>query len=267
MMKIFIELLIKTLLETFYLTGMFILIGLFLGVLRNSSLKNFQRSFGNKSIMITGFIGVPIHELSHAIFALIFGHKITEIKLFQKPDISGVMGYVKHSYSKNSVYQQVGNFFIGVAPILGGILSIVTLMRVIIPEAYSKFIGIIETALKVTILNKITIDGIISSYLELIKDIFSLENFKNPYFYIFIFVAMCISSHISLSNEDIKGASRGLGIIFIILILINSLGLSKYISEVDIIKYNVLITSVLIIAVILSIITFLISILSRVLKR
>jgi hypothetical protein len=238
---------------------MIILIGLFLGVLRNSSIRNFQRSFGSKALMVTGVIGVPIHELSHAIFALIFGHKIKRIKLFQKPDENGVMGYVQHSYNQGSIYQQIGNFFIGIAPIFGGVVSIIVLMRIIIPQAYADFISILVKSFKVTVLNKSIIEAMINSYVELLKVIFSLENLKNPYFYIFLFVTICISSHISLSSADIRGASKGLGVIFIILFILNILNLSKYILGINLIRYNILITSILMLAVILAIIIYLIS--------
>lgn len=249
----------RTFVETFYLTGMIILIGLILGVLRNNSIKNFQRSFGSNAVMITGFIGVPIHELSHAIFAVLFGHKITKIKLLQKPDENGVMGYVQHGYNQNSIYQQIGNFFIGIAPIFGGVFSIIALMKFIIPRAYNSFINILFRSLHITVLNKSIIEGIINSYLGLIKVIFSLKNFENPYFYVFLFISICISSHISLSSADIKGASRGLGVIFIILLILNALNLTKYILAIDLIKYNILITGFLMISVILSTITFLVS--------
>lgn len=259
MMTFIIELLIRTCIETAYLIGMIVLVGLLLGVLRNNSIRNFQRRFGSKALMITGFIGVPIHELSHAIVALLFGHKINKIKLLQKPDENGVMGYVQHSYNQGSVYQQVGNFFIGIAPIFGGIFSIIALMRYIIPQAYNGFINILVKSLHVTVLSKSTIEGIINSYSGLVKVIFSLKNFENPYFYIFLFISICISSHISLSSADIKGTSRGLWIIFLILFIVNTLNLSKYILAIDLIRYNILITGVLMIAVILSTITFLIS--------
>jgi hypothetical protein len=265
-MNIFIELIIKTIVETFYLTGIVILIGFLLGVLRDNTLINFQRSFGSKALMITGIIGVPIHELSHAILAVLFRHRINSIKLLQKPDVNGVMGYVNHSYSKNSVYQQVGNFFIGIAPIFGGVFSIIALMHFIIPKSYNKLIEVLESGFKVTTLNKSIAEGIINSYTGLLKNIFSLENFRNPYFYIFLFISICISSHISLSSADIKGASKGLGIIFVILITLNIFGLTKYISEIDVIRYNILLTGVLLVAVILSIITYVISLLSRIIK-
>ena len=256
------ELLIRTCLETVYLIGVIVLGGLLLGVLRNNSIRNFQRVFGTKALMATGCIGVPIHELSHAVFALLFGHKIVDIKLFQKPDVNGVMGYVYHSYNQDSIYQQVGNFFIGIAPIFGGAFSIIALIKSIIPQAYNRFINILVKSLNVTALNKSTIEGIMNSYLGLIKVIFSLKNFENPYFYIFLFTAMCISSHISLSHADIKGASKGLLFIFLILFILNALNLSKYILAIDLIKYNILITGILIIALVLSTVTFLISLIS-----
>jgi hypothetical protein len=258
-MNFFIELIIKTIIETFYLTGMIILVGFFLGILRNKSIKNFQRGFGMKSVMITGFIGVPIHELSHAIFAVLFGHKIIDIKLFQRPDADGVMGYVKHTYNVDSIYQQIGNFFIGTAPIFGGITSIIVLMKIVIPESYSQFLNILIKNLNVVNLNKYAVEGILNSYAALIKTIFSLKNLENPYFFVFLFAAICISSHISLSYADIKGAYRGLSIIFLILLIFNVLGLTKYVFAFSIIKYNILVTGLLIISIGFSIITFLIS--------
>lgn len=261
------ELLIRTIIETVYITGMIILIGLILGILRTYSIKNFQRSFGNKVVMITGCIGVPIHELSHAIFAILFGHKVTAIKLLQKPDVNGVMGYVNHSYNSRSIYQQVGNFFIGIAPIFGGAVSIISLMYFVIPQAYNEFIQLLIKNLHIITLNKTIIEGVLSSYGGLIKTVFELKNFVNPLFYIFLFVAMGISSHISLSFADIKGASRGQGVIFMLILLTNIFDLSKYIGPIEIIRYNILLTGVLIVAVFLSIITFLVSIILLSIKK
>ncbi|MEQ8199637.1 MAG: hypothetical protein ABRQ27_16810, partial [Clostridiaceae bacterium] len=81
-----------------------------------------------------------------------------------------------------------------------------------------------------------------------------------------IFTAMCISSHISLSSQDIRGASKGLGIISVVILSVNALGLSRYISEVQIIKYNIFITSILTVAIVLSFMTFFISLILKAVK-
>jgi hypothetical protein len=267
MMSSLIELLIRSCIETFYITGMIILTGLLLGILRTYSIRNLQRSFGSKAVMITGFIGVPIHELSHAVFAVLFGHKVTKIKLLQKPDENGTMGYVNHSYNKLSIYQQIGNFFIGIAPILGGASSIIVLMRYMLPLSYNEFIKILMENFHLTTLNKSTMEGMLSSYAALISTVFSFGNLKNPAFYIFLFTAICISSHISLSYADMKGAFRGIGAIFMILFILNLFDLSKYIAAVWIIRYNILLTGVLIAAVLLSGITFIVSLILFLVKQ
>jgi hypothetical protein len=74
-----------------------------------------------------------IHELSHALFCIIFGHKIQEMKLFS-PENDGTLGYVNHSYNPKNPYQQIGNFFIGTGPIWGGVLLLYVASYFLLPE-------------------------------------------------------------------------------------------------------------------------------------
>ena len=266
-MNFLINVIIKTFLVTLYLTGMIIIVGFILGFLRDHSMENFQRSFGFKAIAITAVIGVPIHEMSHAIFALLFGHKIKRIVLLQKRDENGVLGYVNHSYNPNSVYQQAGNFFIGIAPIFGGIYVIIVLMKLMIPKTYNEFIDISMRNLNITEISPGAMNGILNSYIDLIKTIFSINNFSNPYFILFLFLAICISSHISLSSTDIKGASKGLIIIFLLILFVNVLGLSRFFMAESILKYNIVLIGFLIVSLIFSSITYLISLLLLTIKK
>lgn len=266
-MSILVNTIIKTLVDTIYGTGMIILVGFILGFLRECSIENFQKSFGWKAVAITAIIGVPIHEMSHAVFCFLFGHKIKGIVLLQKRDENGVLGYVNHAYNPNSVYQQTGNFFIGIAPIFGGISAIIALMYFMIPKTYNEFITISMSNLNITKINQFAIEGILNSYIDLIKMIFSIKNFANPYFILFLFLAICISSHISLSTADIKGASKGLFIIFIIILVINVLGFSKFFMAESILKYNILMIGFLIVSLIFSSITYFVSLLLSLIKN
>ncbi|MBX4267585.1 metalloprotease family protein [Clostridium estertheticum] len=266
-MNTLIDLIIKTCLDTIYMTGMIILVGFILGFLRNHSIENFQRSFGWKAVAITAIIGVPIHELSHAILCLVFRHKISKLVLLQRKDENGVLGYVNHAYNPNSIYQQTGNFFIGIAPIFGGISAIIALMYTIIPKTYNQFISISMLNINITKINSVSLNGILNSYIDLIKIIFSVTNFSNPYFILFLFLAICISSHISLSSADIKGASKGLIVIFFIVLALNVFGFSKFVMAQGLLKYNIILIGFLIVSLIFSGITYILSLLLLLIKH
>ena len=262
-----INLIIKSALDTTYMTGMIILVGLILGFLRERAIGNFQKSFGWRAVAITAIIGVPIHEISHAILCILFRHKITKLVLLQKRDVNGVLGYVSHSYNPSSLYQQTGNFFIGIAPIFGGISAIIVLMFTIIPKTFNEFITINMNNLHITEINVASINGILTSYIDLIKIIFSIKNLANPYFILFLFLAICISSHISLSSADIKGASKGLLVIFVIILVVNIFGVSRFVMAQSILKYNIVLIGFLVVSLIFSSITYFVSLLLSVIKN
>lgn len=76
--------------------------------------------YGPNSQVWLGGLGIMIHEASHLITALIFRHRIDAVKLLQFPSADQqTLGYVRHSWNQQSKYQQLGNFFIGLAPVVG----------------------------------------------------------------------------------------------------------------------------------------------------
>lgn len=72
--------------------------------------------------------GIYIHEASHAIVCVAFNHKITEFKFLILEANNPTLGYVRHSYNQQSLYQVTGNFFIGIAPLFGGLIAIDSLL-------------------------------------------------------------------------------------------------------------------------------------------
>lgn len=69
---------------------------------------------------LSGLIGVPIHELAHALVCIVFGMRITRISFYQANQASGTMGFVDFRYSPYSLGHALGLALQGIAPLLAG---------------------------------------------------------------------------------------------------------------------------------------------------
>ncbi len=75
-----------------------IIFGLLLYVFASRTRAIYYKSLGPKAeLYITGFVGVPIHEIGHLIFCVIFRHRIDGVKLLDIKATNGVLGYVNHT--------------------------------------------------------------------------------------------------------------------------------------------------------------------------
>ena len=189
----------KTLIDLFRLFGNIIIFGFILYVLSSMTRRIFAKTLGAKTeLYITGLNGTPIHELSHALFCIIFNHKINDIKLFTTK--SETIGYVLHSYDSRSWYQQIGNFFIGVGPIIIGALIVYFLFLLLAPELKENIYSInIDYDKSAGILNMIysgisnIFISIANIFKNIIKNILSNQSFKNIGFWIFIYLSISIA--------------------------------------------------------------------------
>lgn len=212
-----------SLLETLCVTGTLILTGMILGVFEHRANFYVQSVFGMKGIMLTSWIGTPIHESGHLLMCYVFKHRVSEFKLFTLRPKEGVLGYVNHSWNSKSLYQNIGNFFIGMGPIFSGTAALILGMYFFLPDSFATFS------------NYLTLDSgkpdyqmlasILALTAQLFGSIFSTENLASPNFWIYFALAIGISSHIALSKEDLKGAGRGLVTIFFFILLINAFSL------------------------------------------
>jgi len=157
-------------------------------------------------------IGVPVHELGHALFAVIFRHKITDIKLFDPNGPNGSLGHVSHSYNKKSLYQNIGNFFIGIGPVILGSLVLYAISALLFNVSTGSTEG-----------NEQVASGQIALIFErgwaLIKEIFTSGSFLKSF--IFLYLVFAIGSNITLSKPDISGAKKGFGFLALFLFILH----------------------------------------------
>lgn len=257
--------------ELIYSLGMIIAMGFLLGVLERYSNAFLVKTFGPKGVLLTAWVGTPIHEIGHFLMCLVWGHRVTRVRLLQLHSPDGVLGFVEHQYNRNSIFQQVGNFFIGIGPLFSGIGSLILGMYVLIPRAFDTLKIQLQQHVSFEKLNLNVLETIVGAVGAVCKSIFSLHNVISPTFWIFILLAISISSHIALSTADIKNSAKGLQMIFFLLVLFNIaaglLKLNSYQLIVRLTEYNAYVLAFSCIALIFSLFTLIVSFLLYRLKK
>jgi len=77
--------------------------------------------FGRRAqLWLFGLPGTVVHEGSHVLACLLFGHRVDRVRWFDPRATDGALGSVEHSYDPSSAYQRVGTIAIGLSPLLVG---------------------------------------------------------------------------------------------------------------------------------------------------
>lgn len=206
------------------LIGGLVIGGFILGYLERLSNRLIIDTFGMKGIYFTAWLGTPVHELGHAAMCLLFGHRVTGIKLLQANRSDGTIGYVTHTYNPGSLYQNIGNLFIGLAPLISGGLAIFACARFLVPGGSDVIARYFFTGTQTfSLVDPRTWGDLLFADRAVFQNFFAGENLIRPAFWLFIFLAVCISSRMSLSPEDIRGARSGAGAMFLLIVLANVL--------------------------------------------
>ena len=210
------EIFVNFILQIISTFGVIALFGLLFSLCR----KGFCKLLGNTGVFIInyvfGLVGTPIHELSHAVFCLIFGHKIKGINLYSPSKFNSSLGSITYAY--DNFFHRIGLFFIGIGPVLGGSAAILFLMYLLVPNLYGTLIANI---------NQLTIDNnFFINYVAVIGDtvpaVFNKVYFDNECYWIFLVLALMIASHMELSASDISGAKLGLAFLSVLLLVVDA---------------------------------------------
>lgn len=216
-MQDFFILLAKTLLtQIIGIFGLFFVFGYILSKIQEKTHMLYRQSIGWKGILWTAWIGTPIHELGHIFFAKLFRHRIDQVHLFRPDKRSGALGDVGHRFHADSLYQKIGNFFIGAAPLLFGSLILFILA----------FFFILDTSVLTSLFREQSATGqIFFGIKTTLAGIFQKENFGRWQFWILLYISFAVSSHVAPSREDLKGMWHGFAWIILLLIILNAFAL------------------------------------------
>ncbi len=274
---IFFNILIDSFANLASILGIFVIFGFIFNVIENKNNQLIQRALGEKIIIFTGFIGTVVHEVSHMIMALIFNHKIVKVELFRprKYKEDGILGFVRSTYNPNSIYQQVGNFFIGIAPMIFGTLTIWLLFIIFSNNIYTMFLNYMDIGLYTNYLQSSNYSGffnlLVHDVFLLLKTIFSFDYIFNVNHLIMLFLIYSISTHMTLSLADLKGSFKGLLVCFIVVFVITFLGkilgLSNIFTSSIVFKINLYIFLFLMLGLFFSLLTLFISFIINIVKK
>ncbi len=204
------DIIISFLLQVVFTVGLIFLFGWLIALCNKKFYANFGR-FGRTVCYVTGIIGTPVHELSHAVFCILFGHKITEIKLFSIDSADGTLGYVNHSYNRRNLYQCIGNFFIGVAPIVVISALLYCLARLLLPDFIAAVDGLTSSA------DTGDLGGVFGGILDVVVAFFA--GAVTWQWWVFLLIGILLSLHMTLSGADIRNALVGLVALLLLLLL------------------------------------------------
>lgn len=224
-MEVVKVILVSTIIQYWWFVGVMVLFGIILyAIARASRLMYAASSKSVIDIYITGWIGTPVHEFGHWIFCIIFGHKVKEVRFFKPDTKSGTLGFVNHTYDKKSIYQRIGNFFIGIGPIIvgTGVLALVAYFTIpnrdAIVHQLADFVS--SWSIEVSYGGKSALLAVGDNFMQLWKLLAGGFSVTSIYCWIFIYLSICISSHMMLSVSDIKlallGALSLLGLLFFV---------------------------------------------------
>ncbi len=217
---------IATLTQLITLLGPLLLFAVLMNfIARKSELLGYKVLGQKIYLYVFGWLGTSVHELGHAVFALVFAHKISEIKLFS-PRSGKSLGHVKHSYKSGNPYQTIGNFFIGLGPILLGMFLLFLFSWFLF--GFNIF-GLAEkhgVVLNLDLFN--SMNSVFTAALntgkgvwEFVKLVFTGPESNWWKIILFLYFFYAVGSSITLSSADIKGAFRGFFYFLILLFIFN----------------------------------------------
>ncbi len=175
---------------------------------------------GWRGILVTGWLGVPIHELSHVVACLVFRHRVEKVQLFAPDKRTGRLGSVQHAWNRKSVYQQLGRFFIGIAPLVGGATALWAVTAWLGPSSITLPAappdgGVLDVATATA-----------EQAAAMLRALVQPESLGSGQTWLYLYLCLCIGAHLAPSAADLKGGWPGFVLLCVLVFGVNLLAMA-----------------------------------------
>ena len=166
-------------------------------------------------VLLFGGIGTLVHELSHALVALLFGFSILGFKGLPSNPHDPVQGYVISGTANMTLWKMIGFFFIGIAPIVFGTLFLFAALLILFDPELLRFLadlgdmGGLAGPARATPGLADFVARTLAECLALLAFIFQPAHWADWRLYAFLYLAFAVGSSINLSAPDIEHALAG----------------------------------------------------------
>jgi|GEM_PF-1669712 len=172
--------------------------------------KQAVRTLGARPyLFLFAWLGTAVHELGHAFFHLIFGHRITQVKLFTLDPQSETLGYVRFEFQPGKLRHRIGLFFAAMGPILAGTALILLAAHLLTPGNSPGVTGASAPAL-------LQLGGLANWLAALPGAAWELGRHMLAWVLqggwrgaLFVWLAFSVGSSVTLSPADLRLAARG----------------------------------------------------------
>lgn len=157
-------------------------------------------ALGQRAVLVTGWLGVPLHEASHATACILFGHRIRRMVWLSLDSRSDRLGEVQHSYDKRRPLQRIGNPVIALAPLVAGSFAIQASLWLHFRDASPADIGPSDVLPPLALIGQ---GGQVAWHLLRQSADLDLSALGTAY------IVLCIGAHMLPSIADMKSAYPG----------------------------------------------------------
>ena len=168
--------------------------------------------------------GTVVHELSHLVIAVLFLFRINKVVFFQCKPGNPYGGYVDRSKPRGP-FQEIGIFFIRVAPIVLGALAIYGCSLLLVgPALFSGVSLTVEMGESPNLFMILAqaIESIVPTTLRCFANLVSLQGVPGWKVWFFLYLAYSLSNAMNLSDLDWGHAVKGFIYLFVLLFIANA---------------------------------------------